>query len=95
MAIHRLRGYYQTGIARLTYDWDSLPPGEEYLDSGHLYAGGLNLFGRGSLYQLICSARTRAGKDKLARWMKSRSSRRGGPRAVRGRAGVAEPRGSP
>ena len=74
VAIHRLRGYYQTGIARLTYDWDSLPPGEEYLDSGHLYAGGLNLFGRGSLYQLICSARTRAGKDKLARWMKEPAS---------------------
>jgi hypothetical protein len=68
--LYRLRGYYETGVARLTHDWDSLPPGAEYLDSTHLYAADLNLFGRGSLYQLLCSARTRAGKDTLARWMK-------------------------
>jgi len=72
--IYRLRGYYETGVARLTLDWDSLPLGEEYLDPSHLYANGLNLFGRGSLYQLLCSARTRAGKDTLARWMKDPAS---------------------
>jgi hypothetical protein len=73
-AFYRLRAYYETGVARLTHDWDSLPAGEEYLDSGHLYAGDLNLFGRGSLYQMLCSARTRAGKDTLARWMKEPAS---------------------
>ena len=72
--LFRLRGYYESGVARLTRQWDSLPPGEEYLDSTHLYAGGLNLFGRGSLYQVLCSARTRAGKDTLARWMKEPAS---------------------
>jgi hypothetical protein len=73
-AFFRLRGYYETGVARIVHDWDSLPAGEEYLDSGHLHAGDLNLFGRGSLYQLLCSARTRAGKDTLARWMKEPAS---------------------
>jgi hypothetical protein len=73
-ALYRLRGYYETGIARLTYDWDSLPPGEEYLEPRHLYAADLNLFGRGSLYQLLSSARTRAGRDTLARWMKEPAS---------------------
>jgi hypothetical protein len=72
--LYRLRGYYESGVARLAREWDSLPPGEEYLDSTHPYAGGLNLFGRGSLYQLLCSARTRAGKDTLARWMKEPAS---------------------
>ena len=67
--MYRLRGYYDTGIARLTHDWDSLATGQEYLDPAHLYATDLNLFGRGSLYHLLCSARTRAGKDTLARWM--------------------------
>jgi hypothetical protein len=68
--LYRLRGYYEAGAARLTHDWESLPTGQEYLDPAHLYATDLNLFGRGSLYQLLCSARTRAGKDTLARWMK-------------------------
>lgn len=72
--LFRLRGYYEGGVARLTREWDSLPSGEEYLDSTHLYAGGLNLFGRGSLYQILCSARTRAGQDTLARWMKELAS---------------------
>ena len=73
-SLYRLRGYYETGIARLTYDWDSLPAGEEYLAPGHLYAADLSLFSRGSLYQVLCSARTRAGKDTLARWMKEPAS---------------------
>lgn len=72
--LFRLFGYYERGLARLTREWDSLPPGEEYLDSTHLYADGLNLFGRGSLYQILCSARTRAGKNTLARWMKEPAS---------------------
>ena len=74
VTLYRLRACYETGVARLTFDWESLPPGDEYLDSAHLCAGDLNLFGRGSLYQILCSARTRAGKDTLARWMKEPAS---------------------
>ena len=71
---YRLRGYYETGMARLTRDWDALPTGEEYAEPGHAYAAGLDLFGHCSLYQLLCSARTRAGKDTLAKWMKEPAS---------------------
>lgn len=68
-AQYRLRKAYEKGIARLKHDWDSLETGEEYRDPTHLFAADLDLFGRGSLYAVLCSARTRAGKDVLARWM--------------------------
>lgn len=68
-AHYRLRKSYEKGVARLKQDWDSLDTGEEYLDPTHLFAADLDLFGRGSLYAVLCSARTRAGKDVLARWM--------------------------
>jgi hypothetical protein len=69
-AFFRVRCYYEAAIARLTRDWDAIPAGEEYADANHLYAADLNLFGRASLFQVMCSARTRAGRDTLARWMK-------------------------
>jgi len=34
-----------------------------------MYAGDLDLLGRGSLFQLICSARTKLGEETLARWL--------------------------
>ena len=36
----------------------------------HPYAKDLDLFGRGSLYQLLCTARTRMGQDTLAAWLR-------------------------
>jgi hypothetical protein len=35
----------------------------------HPYAADLDLFGEGSLFELLCSARTRAGEQTLARWL--------------------------
>jgi hypothetical protein len=66
----RIADYYDKGIARLDHKWDSLDEGREFADPDHFYATDLDLFGRGSLFQLICSARTQAGRETLARWMK-------------------------
>jgi MutS domain V len=63
--------YYEKGKARLARKWDSLDTGEKFIDPAHFYAEDLNLFGNGSLYQLLCSARTRIGQQTLADWMKS------------------------
>ncbi|MCH9654486.1 MAG: DNA mismatch repair protein MutS [Planctomycetes bacterium] len=64
--------YYQTSIDRLNDQWiDVRPTGEEYFDPQHMYAGDLDLLGRGSLFQLICSARTKLGEETLARWLLS------------------------
>jgi hypothetical protein len=70
LRLRRLADYYNSGIARLAHQWDSLDGGQEFVDPNHFYATDLDLFGRGSLFQLICSARTQAGRETLASWLK-------------------------
>ncbi|MGC1108144.1 MAG: hypothetical protein WA876_16565, partial [Candidatus Acidiferrales bacterium] len=67
--------YYDKSIARLKHEWDSLDDGKEFIDPDHIYATDLDLFGRGSLFQLLCSARTHLGRGTLASWMKSQAPR--------------------
>jgi hypothetical protein len=71
LRLFRLGEYYEAGIARLTRNWESLDEGREFSDPDHFYAADLDLFGHGSLFQLICSARTQAGRETLANWMKA------------------------
>jgi len=47
----------------------SAETGERFLARDHLYAADLDLFGRGSLFERVCSARTRAGEETLAAWL--------------------------
>ncbi|QDT25637.1 Endonuclease MutS2 [Gimesia panareensis] len=62
--------YYRTALDRLNDQWIGVrPAGEEYYDPQHMYAGDLDLLGRGSLFQLICAARTKLGEETLARWL--------------------------
>jgi hypothetical protein len=75
LRLFRLGEYYEAGIARLTRNWESLDEGREFSDPNHFYAADLDLFGHGSLFQLICSARTQAGRETLANWMKTPCSR--------------------
>ena len=57
----------ERGIARMTGAWREFPSrGEAYLSPSHLYASDLDLFGQGSLFQLLDETATRAGEDKLA-----------------------------
>ena len=61
---------YEAGLRRLDDDWrDQEATGDRYLDTGHVYTGDLDIFGRGSLFQLINWARTRTGEDRLAAWL--------------------------
>ena len=69
-----VREYYEKGIARLKRDWDSLDDGKDFIDPEHMYATDLDLFGRGSLFQLLCSARTHVGRETLAGWVKAPAS---------------------
>ena len=43
--------------------------GEHYLQPDHPYARDLDLFGRGSLFELLCTASTPAGEQTLANWL--------------------------
>lgn len=43
--------------------------GTRFIDPAHPYSGDLDLFGPGSLFELLCGARTAAGEACLARWL--------------------------
>jgi hypothetical protein len=83
----RAVGYYQHGLDRLDDCWAGRGiAGSEYLDEGHLYAADLDLFGRGSLFERICDARTRIGRATLARWLAAPAP----PDEVRARQAVVQ-----
>jgi hypothetical protein len=68
----RAAEFYQQGVARLEERWEGTgTTGAEYNDPSHPFAQDLDLFGKGSLFELLCSARTRAGEQMLASWLKS------------------------
>jgi hypothetical protein len=63
-------GFYERGLARLEDRWPGTgEPGERFRDDHHVYANDLDLFGRGSLFELLSLARTRTGEAMLARWL--------------------------
>ena len=65
-------GFYERGLARLEDRWaGSGQPGQRFLDEDHPNAADLDLFGSGSLFELLCTARTRTGEDTLAAWLKT------------------------
>ena len=67
----RAVAFYQRGIARLDDRWMGAgETGTRFLDPSHPYAEDLDLFGEGSLFQLLSTARTRAGEAALAAWLK-------------------------
>ncbi len=62
--------YYRRALARLNGDWQQYgETGAGFLDPHHPYAASLDIFGPGSVFQLLSSARTRAGEQVLARWL--------------------------
>jgi hypothetical protein len=66
----RAAAFYERGLARLEDRWmGSGDFGVRYLDPNHPNAADLDLFGKGSLYELLCTARTRKGQDTLAGWL--------------------------
>jgi hypothetical protein len=70
---------YRKGLARIEDRWiDSAKPGTGQAGSridvhSSLYATDLDLFGSGSLFELLSLARTRMGEDTLAAWLLSPS----------------------
>lgn len=72
----RLVEYYQRAQARLRGEWIGTgATGEAYVPEGHVYAADLDCVGRGSVFELLCSARTQAGERVLAAWLLSPATR--------------------
>ncbi|MGB8887144.1 MAG: mismatch repair protein [Candidatus Korobacteraceae bacterium] len=84
----RIIAFYERGLARLDGSWPGTGnTGEQYLQPDHPYARDLDLFGSGSLFELLCTASTPSGAQTLANWLLAPAS----PEEVLGRqAAVAE-----
>jgi len=66
----RAADVYRKGLARIADRWVGTGPEGEPVDtSKSLYAKDLDLFGRGSVFQLLSQARTRMGEETLAHWL--------------------------
>lgn len=66
--------FYERGIGRIEGTWAGKGDGgSDFADDHHPYAGDFDLFGRGSLFELISIAVTSTGRAKLADWLKNPS----------------------
>ncbi len=66
----RRAAYNARGLDRIDGTWAGHgPTGEAFAGESHSYADALDLFGHGSLFQLLCQARTLQGQSTLAAWL--------------------------
>jgi len=66
----RVSEFYARGLQRLEDEWAGTgETGDRFFDAKHPYARDLDLFGKGSLFELLATARTRSGEETLARWL--------------------------
>jgi len=69
-AASRAVEWYRRGLARLEDRWaGSGDTGTRFIDDTHPYSNDLDLFGDGSLFQLLNTAQTTTGEETLAAWL--------------------------
>lgn len=62
--------FYEAGLARLDDRWAGRgDAGDRFLKVDHPFDADLDLFGSGSVFERLCTARTGAGKATLASWL--------------------------
>ncbi len=62
--------FYEAGVARIEDRWIGSGDSRSWLaPENHLYAADLDIFGKGSLFELLNTARTRSGAETLASWL--------------------------
>jgi hypothetical protein len=94
----RRAAFYERGLARVEGRWAGTGDGgPQFADGHHPYANDLDLFGRGSLFELISLAVTTAGRQRLADALKAPPaerveivSRQGAVQELRDRLGLRE-----
>lgn len=81
----RATAFYERGLERLEDRWAGRgDPGTPFLSEEHPYTLDLDIFGAGSLYERLCTARTRAGCARLAQWLRAPAT----PEEIRARQGA-------
>jgi hypothetical protein len=62
--------FFHRGIARMDDRWSAVgSTGENFRSQDYLYAEDLDIFGKGSLFQLLSQARLPMGEKRLAEWL--------------------------
>ena len=62
--------FYERGLRRLNDEWTGTgETGDRFRSEHHPYADDLDIFGRGSLFELLSTPRTAAGEATLAGWL--------------------------
>jgi hypothetical protein len=62
--------FYLRGLARIADRWAGTgPTGERFRERKYLFAEDLDIFGHGSLFQLLSQARLAMGENRLAEWL--------------------------
>jgi MutS domain V len=70
-----LLDFYQRRLARVRYEWMAKGDGGSDLEMpDHLSNRDLDLFGDGSMFELLCDVDTPVGRETLARWLQSPAS---------------------
>lgn len=68
--LRQVRGFHESRLRRLKRDFSGESVvGGEYDDESHPWIRDLDVFGRGSLFQLLNECRTKPGQKVLAGWM--------------------------
>ena len=62
--------FYRDGAARIEDNWmRPEPSGARFKNPDHPYADDLDIFGSGSMFQLLSLCRTPMGEERLAQWL--------------------------
>lgn len=81
----RAMRFHEAALRRLDGTWPGTGRTAEGLaPAGHLYAPDLDLTGEGSLFELLCTARTAVGEQRLADWLLAPAT----PEVIRSRQGA-------
>ena len=68
--MRRLERFYDRAVQRVKGNWvGSETTGERFSDADHAYDRDLTIFGEGSLFELLCIARTSIGQKGLANYL--------------------------
>ena len=68
--------FYRRGIGRIEDRWTGKgQSGDRFRADEHVYAEDLDLFGKGSLFELLSTARLPMGENRLAAWLRRPSEK--------------------
>jgi MutS domain V len=92
-----LLDFYGSRLRRVQHEWIGKgDPGVDLQNPDHLSARDLDLFGEGSIFELLCDVGTPAGRDTLSQWLQNPCSpdevisRQGAVRSLKDRTSLRE-----